>query len=885
MKLKLLFYFICCTPIFVTAQTKLPYKNASLPISLRVKDLVNRMTAEEKFWQLFMIPGDLDNATSQKYKQGLFGFQVSAGSSNTNVTEQLIRYNATEDAIQLANKINNIQRYFVEQTRLGIPIIAFDEALHGLVRKGATAFPQSIGLAASFDTSLMSRVAAAIALETKQRGIRQVLSPVINIATDVRWGRTEETYGEDPYLTSCMAVAYIKAFEEAGIITTPKHFLANVGDGGRDSYPIHASERYLKEIHLPPFKAAITAGAGSIMTSYNSLDGSPATAHKWLLTDVLKREYGFNGFVISDASAVGGANVLHYTATDYADAGKKAINNGLDVIFQTQYEHYKLFIAPFLNNTILKQRLDDAVARVLTAKFKLGLFEHPYVDVTLIQNLQQHRQLAKEAAAKSFVLLQNKNNALPLQIDATKKILVIGEDAIAGRLGGYSGAGNDVTTILQGLKNATSNNQIEFYKGVDREEVLWNVIENKYLFTDSLCTTNGLVGNYYKNINATATKPDAVRNDATINFSWTLYGPDNLQTNEFYSVNWQGFLKTDSTGNYALALEGNDGYKLFINNKLVINKWDKQSYHTTTANYNFEKDKAYAIQVQFYEPTGNGKIKLVWNKNVNQNSVENITTAVAKAKTADAIIVVAGIEEGEFRDRAFLNLPGKQEEVIKALSTTGKPVIVLLVAGSAVQMSNWINDVDAVAQIWYAGEAGGHAVADMLFGKTNPAGRMPFTVPIHESQLPLVYNHKPTGRGDDYNNLTGLPLFPFGYGLSYTQFSYSNLIVHTPIIKKEQPIIISCTVTNIGKLKGEEVVQLYIRDEVASVARPVMELQGFKRIALAPNESKQVTFTLQPQQLMLLNEKMKWVIEPGIFKIMIGASSRDIRLQGRLDKK
>src|SRR5688572_16150354 len=291
-------------------QKTLPYKDPSLPVDARVKDLLGRMTVEEKFWQLFMIPGDLDNVAPDQYKNGIFGFQVSAGSKGNEDTQQLLRYNTSESGLVLTRKINAIQKYFVEQSRSGIPIIAFDEALHGLVRDGATAFPQAIGLAATFDTTLMREVATAIARETKARGIRQILSPVVNIANDVRWGRVEETYGEDPFLTSAMGVAFVSSFERMNVITSPKHFIANVGDGGRDSYPIHFSERFLEETHFIPFKACFAQGGSrSVMTSYNSYDGSPCTANDWLLNKKLKQEWGFDGFVISDAGATGGSVV------------------------------------------------------------------------------------------------------------------------------------------------------------------------------------------------------------------------------------------------------------------------------------------------------------------------------------------------------------------------------------------------------------------------------------------------------------------------------------------------------------------------------------------------------------------------------------------------
>lgn len=316
------------------------YKDPSLPVEERVEDLLGRMTTEEKFWQIYMMPGDLDLGKN-RFKNGIFGLQVSTVGADNPEMKQLLQYDPKLTAKEMAKKVNEIQRYFVEETRLGIPVIVFDEALHGLIRGGSTIYPQSIGLAASFDTTMMSKVSHAIAMETKTRGIRQILSPVVNLATDVRWGRTEETYGEDPLLSACMGVNFVKSFEEMGIITTPKHFVANSGDGGRDSNPIHFTERFLEETHLVPFKACFQEGGSqSVMTAYNMLDGTPCTANHKLLIDKLRNEWGFDGFTIADADAVGIIHKLHHTGNSYAEAGASAVNGGLDVIFQTTYEEH-----------------------------------------------------------------------------------------------------------------------------------------------------------------------------------------------------------------------------------------------------------------------------------------------------------------------------------------------------------------------------------------------------------------------------------------------------------------------------------------------------------------------------------------------------------------
>lgn len=868
-----------CFSICIITIAQPPYKNKNLPVDTRVKDLLGRMTPEEKFWQLFMIPGDLDNVNPDQYRHGLFGFQVSA-SPKGDTGGQMLSYGTGDNAVALAEKINAIQKYFVEKTRLGIPIIPFDEALHGLVRDGATVFPQAIGLAATWDTAMMSRVANEIAREAKLRGIRQVLSPVVNIASDVRWGRTEETYGEDPFLSSEMGIAFVRAFEEAGIITTPKHFIANAGDGGRDSYPIHLNERILEEIYFPPFKACIEKGGSrSIMTAYNSVNGTASSSNNWLLTDKLKKQWGFDGFIISDANAVGGEVVLHNTAKDYAESGQHAISGGLDVIFQTEYKHHKLFIDPFLNGSIDSNRINDAVARVLKAKFDLGLFDNPYL-VIQYEGVRppQQKVIAKQAALESIVLLKNDKNTLPLS-KAIRSVAVIGTDATEARLGGYSGPGNNKVSILEGIKQKAGKNiSVMYAPGCGRRSEEYVVVPSKHL---SYNGSEGLMAEYFANLTMTG-EPAVKRIDKTIDFHWTLYAPDPALQADFYSVCWKGQLIAPATGVFRIGLEGNDGYRMYISNKLIIDNRGKQSCRTMVTAFSFEKGKSYDIRVEFFEPVGNAKIKLIWNAGVVNDWRKKIQEAVAVAKKSDAAVIVAGIDEGEFQDRAMLSLPGHQEELISAVAATGKPVIVLLVGGSAITMSNWIEKVPAIFDLWYPGEEGGHAVADVLFGDYNPAGRLPVTFPVHEAQLPLVYNHKPTGRGDDYINLSGLPLFPFGHGLSYTAFEYSDMRFEKNIINTGDTTTVSFTLKNTGTKDGDEVVQLYIRDLLASVARPVTELKGFKRVHLKAGEIKTISFTITPEILSMLNEKMERVVEPGEFRVMAGASSTDIRLKKSL---
>ena len=863
------------------------YKDPSLPVEKRVEDLLSKMTLEEKFWQLYMIPGDITLA-KEKLKYGICGLQVRKTRQKPDMDASFYGYLPGEEAEIAARHINEIQRYFTEETRLGIPVIPFDEALHGLIRKGATAFPQSIALAATWDTLLMREVSNAIALETASRGIRQVLSPVVNIARDVRWGRVEETYGEDPFLTSQMAKVYTSAFENAGVITTPKHFVANAGDGGRDSYPVHFSERLLEEVYFPAFKSCIQrSGSQSIMAAYNSLDGRPCTANDWLLNKKLKQEWGFTGFVVSDAGAVGGANVLHFTSKDYAGSTKQALENGLDVILQTSYDHYPLFYEAFEKGMIDTAVINNAVRRVLKAKFKLGLFENPYVDpgdAAKYNGCEKHKKLALKAARNSIVLLKNEDKILPLS-KVIRSITVAGEDAAKVRLGGYSGPGNSPVSILEGIRKKTKGKCTVIYKkGCSKISKDFTVIPAENLFyIENGEKISGVKGEYFTNTKLEGA-PAIIRNDKKIDFNWSLYSPEkDIIDYDNYSVRWTGKVKTDTTGMFKIGIEGDDGYKMYLDGKLFIDNWKKQTFQTITKPFYFEKGKDYDIKIEFYETTGNVKFKLIWNCCVDNAWQKDIWEAVKSAEKTDATIVVAGIVEGEFQDRASLDLPGHQEELILELAKTGKPVIVILTGGSAITMQKWYNRVPAILDIWYPGEQGGNAVADILFGDVNPSGKLPVTFPVDVGQVPLYYNHKPTGRGDDYVDMTGKPMFPFGFGLSYTRFEYSDMTIRNPVIKAGDTTQISFKIKNTGDYDGAEIIQLYIRDMYASVVRPVMELKAFQKVFLKRGETKTVSFDITPDMLEMLDENMNRIIEPGKFKIMAGASSRDIRLKTILE--
>jgi len=516
---------------------------------------------------------------------------------------------------------------------------------------------------------------------------------------------------------------------------------------------------------------------------------------------------------------------------------------------------------------------------VLRVKFELGLFEHPYVDsadgAAASTAQADHLALAAQAARESIVLLKNDRATLPLS-KSIGSIAVVGVDATEARLGGYSGPGVRRVSILDGVRQTLGGSaRVEYAPGPGR--AIHDVVT---VPADSLHVT----GEYFDNNRLEGT-PALTRSDPRIDFRWTLNPPARGIPFDWYSVRWTGSIVAPSAALHRIGVEGNDGYRLFLDDALVIENWTKRSFGRRMAGVTWAAGSSHRIRLEYFESTGNARLRLVWDAGVVDDSESRIDGSVALARRSDAAIVVAGVEEGEFRDRARLSLPGRQEDLIRRVAAAGKPVVVVLVGGSAITMSSWLPAPAAVVDVWYPGEQGGNAVADVLFGDVNPAGRLPITFPISEGQLPLYYDHKPTGRGDDYVDLTGMPLFPFGFGLSYTTFEYSNLSIEPATIAPTGSTTVTCTVRNAGTRAGDEVVQMYIRDVLASVARPVMELEGFSRVALAPGESKVVTFTLGPDELRMLDRDMHWIVEPGAFRVMIGSSSKDIRLRGELTVK
>jgi beta-glucosidase len=519
----------------------------------------------------------------------------------------------------------------------------------------------------------------------------------------------------------------------------------------------------------------------------------------------------------------------------------------------------------------------------LRVKFELGLFEQPFVDLdaaAAANGRAEHRALAREAARASIVLLRNEDGLLPLP-KTVSSVAVIGPDATEARLGGYSGPGNSKVSILDGIRRVPGPANVRYAPGPGRAVREFEIVPAAALASVAAGQeVRGLAGEYFDNPNLVGS-PRLARTDTRMDFRWTLNSPGRGIPFDWYSVRWSGTITAPATGMARIGVEGNDGYRLYLDGRLVIDNWRKQSFGRRIVSVGLKPGARLPIRLEYFETTGNGRLRLIWDAGVVDDSAAAIEQAVALAKTSDVAIVVAGVEEGEFRDRALLGLPGRQPALIEAVAATGKPVVVVLIGGSAITMP-WLDRVRAIIDAWYPGEAGGDAVADVLFGDHNPSGRLPVTFPVTEGQLPLSYNHKPTGRGDDYVDLTGQPLFPFGFGLSYTTFEYSDLRIDPADIASASTATIRFVVRNSGARAGADVVQLYVRDILASVARPVMELKKFRRVQLDAGERQEIAFDLNAQELRMLDGNLQWVVEPGAFRIMIGSSSKDIRLRGEL---
>ena len=825
-----------------------PYKNPSLPVERRVDDLVSRMTLEEKISQMMNAAAPIE--------------------------------------------------------RLGIPEYDWwNEALHGVARAGyATVFPQAIGLAATWNPDLVGRIADVISTEARakhhefarqgQRLRYQGLtfwSPNINIFRDPRWGRGQETFGEDPYLTSRLGVAFVKGLQGDDprylkVIATPKHYAVHSGpEPERHGFDAKTVERDLRETYLPAFRATVIEGqAESVMCAYNRTNAEPCCANKKLMIDILRKEWGFDGYVVSDCGAIADIWKDHRFAKSEAEASAIAVKAGTDL---TCGREYIALIEAVKTGLILERDIELSLKRLMTARFKLGMFDPPemvrYARIPFSENdTPAHRELALKAARESIVLLKNENNTLPLKKDI-KTIAVIGPNADAPEvlLGNYSGRPSKSVTPLAGIRNAVSGDTRVLYAlGATLSGEAVVPVPASFLTVNGKGSQGGLKGEYFNNQELQG-QPSTIRIDPQINFDWGRYNPAPQVRETSFSVRWTGKLTPLESGTYQLGATADDGVRLYLDGKLLIDAWAANPTKTVTKEVTLEANRAYEVRMEYYQYNREAIAKLVWSY---AHIVEKyIDEAVKTAREADVAILVLGLSaglEGEemtvstegFRggDRTDIALPKGQEALLKAVRTTGKPVVLLLLNGSALAV-NWASEnVPAIVEAWYPGEEGGTAIADVLFGDYNPGGRLPVTFYKSVDQLPPFEDYSMQGR--TYRYFKGDPLYPFGFGLSYTNFKYANIKLSATKINAGESVVVEVTVQNSGSRAGDEVVQVYVTDLSASVPIPIRSLAGVKRILLRPRERQSLKFTVASAQMSVIDAQGRRVVEPGEFLISIG---------------
>lgn len=773
---------LCWLGFAASAQQLKPlYQDRRAPTEARVQDLLTRMTVEEKVgqlstllgWEMYQKEGPRVGI-SAAYQKAVDERRIGALWATLRAdpwTKKTLKTGLNPE--QAAEATNALQKYAVEHTRLHIPLLLAEECPHGHMAIGTSVFPTSIGQSSTWNPALIQRMASAIASEARVQGAHIGYGPVLDLAREPRWSRVEETYGEDPVLNGQMGVAMVRGFQgdnlKSGrnVVSTLKHFTAyGVPEGGHNGGSISTGTRELYQSFLPPFQAAVKAGALSVMTAYNSIDGVPCSANEWLLTDVLRKQWGFQGFTVSDLGSISGLVGSHHVAATPAEAAALALNAGLDDDL-SGYGFDKELLAAIQQKRVSLEALDRAVGRVLRVKFDMGLFENPYVDprkaAKLVKN-PAHVLLARQVAQQSIVLLKNEKSLLPLA-KTLQRLAVIGPNAdnVYNQLGDYTAPQpeSNVVTVLEGIRAKVSPaTQVLYAKGC------------------------------------------AIRD---------------------------------------------------------------------TTNANIAEAVAAARRAQV-------AVVVLGGSSARDFQTEYQSTGAAAVTATEGGQLLSDMESGEGYDRVTLDLLGRQQELLQAVVATGTPVVVVLIKGRPLNLNWMATHVPAILDAWYPGQEGGNAVADVLFGDYNPAGRLPISVPRHIGQLPVYYNAKRPAK-HDYVETSAKPLYSFGHGLSYSKFEYSGLQVSAAERQGTVQVTVRFNVKNTGSRAGDEVAQLYLRDEVSSVVTPVQQLKKFQRFTLQAGEQREVAFQLAAEDLMLLNTNLKWVVEPGAFTVLIGASSEDIRLK------
>jgi beta-glucosidase len=835
----------------------------------------------------------------------------------------------------LEEKVAQLQNDAPAIPRLGVPAYEWwNEALHGVARAGAaTVFPQAIGLSATFDVPLMTRIATVISDEARakhhefaRRGQRKryqgltFWSPNINIFRDPRWGRGQETYGEDPFLTSRMGVAFVRAMQGDDpkyrkVDATAKHFAVHSGpEHNRHVFDVHPTERDLWETYLPAFRALVQEGqVASVMGAYNRLNGESASGSHRLLTDILRTQWGFKGYVVSDCDSVEDIWKFHKIVDTPEKAAALAVKSGDEV--NCGRTNGALFNAVHLG-LITEAEVDVAVRRAFLTRFQLGMFDPPakvrWAQIPYkVNQSPEHDALALQAARESIVLLKN-NGLLPLDRKKVKTIAVVGPtaDEIMSLLGNYYGSPAAPVTILQGIREAAGpDTKVLYSRGADlvegrAEPRAAPIIDPSYLRPEAGATQQGLKGEYFRG-KEFGGKPVLTRVDPRVSFRWDRGAPTDTMVAQGeltqdaalgvddYSIRWTGKLLPPASGKYELVVGANDGFRLYLDDKLVTDGWEpNQRVTSKSAFIDLEGGKIYDLKLEYFEADRDAEVRLAWRL---PGAKAPLDEALDAAKAADVIVFVGGLTgdvEGEEMkvsfpgfaggDRTDLMLPRSQQKLLDALQATGKPIVFVLTAGSAIAIDREQAKLPAILMAWYPGQRGGSAVADVLFGTTNPAGRLPVTFYKADEKLPDFEDYSMKNR--TYRYFTGQPLYPFGHGLSYTKFAYSGLELDRRSIAADGSVQATVTVKNVGKRAGDEVVQLYLRPLAPKRERALKELRGIERVTLEPGQSRQVSFTVKPDRDLTLYDDVKkaYVVDPGAFEVQIGASSADIRAKASL---
>lgn len=796
----------------------------------------------------------------------------------------------------LPEKISQMQDVAPAIERLQVPAYNWwNEGLHGVARAGyATVFPQAIGLAATWDDDLMFRVADVISTEARAKyndgvahGNRNryfgltFWSPNINIFRDPRWGRGQETYGEDPYLTGRMGVAFVRGLQGDDpkyfkTISTPKHYAVHSGpEVLRHTFNVPVTAHDLADTYLPAFRATVVeAHAQSVMCAYNAVLGAPACASD-VLYNALRKQWGFDGYVVSDCGAIDDIFRGHRYVMTIEQAAALAVKAGTDLSCGNEYTY---LLGAVHNRLLSEADIDQAVRRLMRARFQLGMFDPadkvPYAKIPISENnSEEHRQLALQAARESIVLLKNANDFLPLK-SRYKRITVVGPDAdsLDILLGNYNGTPLHPVTPLAGIRKRFGDANVTYIPGSLLSETSATPVPESAL--------RGVRAEYFTNTTL-AGAPALTRKDSALKYDFTAPPKEIASAQGSFSVRWTGQLIPSQTAEYRLGFAGRDGVRIYLDGALLIDNWDRRPARTLTAPVQLLAGHSYRIVVEHYQLRDDASAELVWAP------PELLSAAVQAARAADVVIAFAGISpqlEGEEMtdvsapgffggDRVDLELPRPQQEMLEAVAATGRPLIVVLLNGSALAV-NWAQaHASAILDAWYPGEEGGTAIADVIAGDYNPAGRLPLTFYKSIAQLPPFGSYSMAGR--TYRYFRGEPLYRFGDGLSFSRFEYSNLHVSTLQPMAGQPLEVTVTVRNAGQLAGDEVVELYLDRAVSSPGMPFRTLQGFRRIHLNAGESKQVKFALEPRQLAFVDDAGNLVETPGQYTISVGGGQPD----------